>query len=36
MIDPTSRNIHRLFVLSFKDGENDSTRHFFDKYYILL
>ena len=26
MINPTFRNIHRLFVLSFKNGGNDPTR----------
>ena len=29
MIDPTFRNINRLFVLSFKNG--DPTRDSFDK-----
>ena len=27
MIDPTFRNINRLFALSFKSGENDPTRN---------
>ena len=31
MIDPTFRNINRLFVLSFKLG-----RHYFSKYYLQL
>ena len=33
MIDPTFRNINRLFVQSIKAGENDPTRNSFDKYY---
>ena len=36
MIDPTFRNINRLFVLSFKNGNIDPTRDFFDKYYMPL
>ena len=36
MIDPAFRNIIRLFVLSFKNGINDSTRNSFDKYYMPL
>ena len=36
MIDPTFRNINRLFVLSFKIGNNDLTKLSFDKYYIPL
>ena len=36
MIDPTFRNINRLFVLSFKNGDNDPTRNSFVKYYIPL
>ena len=36
MIDPTFRNINRLFVLSFKNGNNDPARYSFDKYYVLL
>ena len=36
MIDPTFRNINRLFVLSFKIGINDLTKLSFDKYYIPL
>ena len=36
MIDPTFRNISRFFVLSFKNGDNDPTRHSFNKYYITL
>ena len=34
LIDPTFRNINRLFVLSFKNGSNDPIRDSFDKYYI--
>ena len=29
LIDPTFRNINRLFVLSFKNGNNDPTRNSF-------
>ena len=36
MIDPTIRNINRLFVLSFKKSDNDHTRDFFGKYYMSL
>ena len=32
----TFRNINRLFVLSFKNGNIDPTRDFFDKYYMPL
>ena len=34
MTDKKFRNIIRLFVLSFKNGDNDPTRNSFDKYYI--
>ena len=34
MIDPTFRNINRFFVLSLKNGDNGSTRNYFDKYYM--
>ena len=34
--DLTLRNINRLFVLSFKNGDNDPTRNSFDKYYVSL
>ena len=34
LVDPTLTNINRLFVLSFKNGDNDRTRNFFDSYYI--
>ena len=36
LIVPTFRNINRLFVLSFKNGNNDPTRDSFDKYYMRL
>ena len=36
MIDPTFRNVDRLFVLSFKNGNDDSIRDSFDRYYIPL
>ena len=36
MIDPTLRNINRLFVFSFKNSDNDPKRSSFDKYYIPL
>ena len=36
MIDPTFKNINRTFVPSFKNGENDSTRNYFDNYYMLF
>ena len=36
LIDPTFRNINKLFVLSFKNGNNDPTRYSFEKYYIPL
>ena len=36
LIDPTFRNINRLFVLSFKNGNDDPMRDSFDKYYIPL
>ena len=35
LIDPTFADINRLFVLSFKNGDNDPTRNSFDKYYML-
>ena len=35
LIDPTFADINRLFVLSFKNGDNDATRNSFDKYYML-
>ena len=36
LIDPPFRNINRLFVLSFKNGNDDPTRYAFDKYYMPL
>ena len=36
MIDPTFRNINRLFVLSFKSCENDPMRDYFDIYSFSL
>ena len=36
MIDPTFKNINRMFVLSFKNGDDDPTRNSFDKYYMPL
>ena len=31
-IDPTFRNTNRLFVISFRNGDNDPTRDSFDQY----
>ena len=36
IIDPTFKNINKLFVLSFKTGEEDSTRKYFDEYSMPL
>ena len=36
LIYSTFRNINRFFVLSFKNGKNDSMRNSFEKYYIPL
>ena len=36
MIDKAITNINRSLVLSFKNGDNDLTRHSFDKYYMSL
>ena len=36
LIDPIFRNINRLFVLPFKNGNNDLTRDSFAKYYMPL
>ena len=36
LTDPTFRNINRLLVLLFKNGNNDPARYSFDKYYIPL
>ena len=36
LIDRTFRNINRLFLLSFKNSNDDATRDNFDKYYMPL
>ena len=36
VIESTFRNINRLFVLSFKNGDNDPIRDCFGKYYMPL
>ena len=36
LIDLTFRNINRLLVLSFKNGDADPTRNYFDEYYMPL
>ena len=36
IIDPTSRNINRLFVHLFKNCDDDPTIKSFDEYYMLL
>ena len=36
MIDPTFRNINRLFVSSFKNDDNDPARNPFGEYYMPL
>ena len=36
LIDPTFRNINRLFVLSFKNGNDNPTSNSFDEYYKTL
>ena len=36
LIDPTSTSINRLFVLLFKNGNNDPTRIPFEKYHMSL
>ena len=36
LIDPTFRNIKRLFILSFKNGEDDPSMNSFLKYYLPL
>ena len=35
VIDPTFRNINRLFVLSFKNSKKDPRRDSFDDFYML-
>ena len=34
LIDRTFRNVNRLFVLLFKNGNDDLTRNSFNEYYI--
>ena len=36
LIYPTFRNTNKLFVLSFKNGDDDPTRDYFDKYCMPL
>ena len=36
LIDPTFRDMNRLFVLPFKNGEDDTSMNYFFKYYMLL
>ena len=36
MIDPTFRDINRLFVLPFKSGNDDPLRDCFEQYHMLL
>ena len=36
LIDPIFRNVNRLFVLASKNGDNDPTRNYFNKYYMPL
>ena len=36
MIDPSFRNINRLFILSFINDDNDPARNSFDEYYMSL
>ena len=36
LIDPAFTDINRLFLLSFKNGNNDPTKDSFDKYYMPL
>ena len=36
LIHPIFRNINRLFVLLFKNGNDDATRNSFDKYYMSV
>ena len=36
LIDSIFTNINRLFVLLFKNGNNDPAKNSFDKYYIPL
>ena len=34
--DPTFRNINRLFLLSFNNGDDDPKKYSFDQYYMPL
>ena len=36
LIDPTFRNINRLFVPSFKNGHDDPKKNSFDEHYMPL
>ena len=36
MIDPTFGNINRLFILSFKNADNNLSENSFDEYYTPL
>ena len=36
MVDPTFKNINRLFVLSFENVDNNLRRNSFNKYYMPL
>ena len=36
LVDPTFKNIGRLFVFSFKTGNDDPTKSNFDEYYMSL
>ena len=36
VIEATFRNINRLFVLWFKNGNDDPTGNYFDEYYVPL
>ena len=36
MIDPTFRNVNKLLVLLIKNGDDDTTRNNFYKYYMPL
>ena len=36
MVDPAFKNINRLLVISFKNGDNDPVKNSFGKYYMRL
>ena len=36
LIDPTFKNINRLFACLFKNGNDDLIRNSFDEYYMLF